>query len=171
MRSRVMPLVLIAFAAACAPSVPVGRPSPEAEVPPVRTLLSERERLSLSSDQVLALDSISRELDVADRAVGGRLGIIKGRLAPRLSLGKPRSGMSDLAARQIQAIRAVEQLLSAEQRTRLCELAKARMGKVALRDDKRAVTGSRLASSSRREMRTGWPWCSPARPSVAQSGS
>ena len=173
MRSRVMSMILIASAAACAPSAPSSRPSPDADVPPVRALLSERDRLSLSSDQVVALDSISRELDVTDRTVSGRLNLIKGGRVPRFGLlGKRHQGRSETAARQSQAVQAVERLLRPDQRQRLCELARERMGKVALRQDKRALAGDSYASSARqRTTQRAWPWCSQTRSTVAKSQS
>ncbi|HEX6367286.1 MAG TPA: hypothetical protein VF006_00055 [Longimicrobium sp.] len=177
MRSRAMSMILIASAAACAPSAPATRPSPEADAPPVRALLSERDRLSLSSEQVVALDSISRELDVTDRAVGRRLGIIKGGLAPRPGWGRqPDRALALVAGSHGRAMQAVQQLLRPDQRARLCELQAARQQKAALREDKRALAGHSLASSGvrRGEARRGWPWCSspPSRASRnAQSES
>lgn len=170
MRSRAMSVILIASAAACAPSSPAtpapATPAPAADVPPVRSLLSERDRLSLSSEQVVALDSISRETDVTDRAVGRRLDIIKGRLLPRLGLGKqqPDRALQLVAGSHRSAMQAVERLLRPEQRTRLCELQAARQQKVALREDKRSLVGHTLASSNARRRKTQrtWPWCSPA---------
>lgn len=168
MRSRVMSMMVIACAA-CAPSAPATGPAPQADAPPVRALLSERDRLSLSTEQVVALDSLSREMDATDGAVSRRLGVIKGGLVPRLGLaGKPREGLAEVAMKQNEAVRAVERLLRPDQRRRLCELYLERQGKVALRDDKRALThvdgrgGKRSLASSgarRTEART-WPWCS-----------
>jgi hypothetical protein len=166
-RSRAMSMtILIAAAAACAPSAPATRPSPDADVPPVRSLLSEREQLSLSSEQVVALDSLSRELDVTERAVGRRLGILKGGLLPRLDLGKrePDRALALVAGSHRSAMQAVQQLLRPEQRARLCELQLAREGKTALRQDKRSFAGHTPASSASRrdgKART-WPWCTPA---------
>lgn len=177
MRSRVMSMILIASAAACAPSGPAARPSPDADGLPVRALLSERDRLALSSEQVEALDSISRELDVADRAAGRRLGIIKSGLAPRLgSRTQPDRALALVAGSHRSAMQAVERLLRPEQRRRLCEWQAAQEGKVALREDKRALAGRGFASSGARrsEKRRGWPWCSsePSRASrSAQSES
>ncbi|HYR07187.1 MAG TPA: hypothetical protein VEQ60_05450 [Longimicrobium sp.] len=177
MRSRAMSMILIASAAACAPSAPSTRPSP-ADVPPVRALLGERDKLSLSSEQVVALDSISRETDVKDRAVGRRLGIIKGGLVPRLGLGKqqPDRALALVAGSHGAAMQAVQQLLRPDQRQRLCELQREREDKAALREDKRSLAGHTLASSRARrsEGRRTWPWCSstPSRASnTAQSES
>jgi hypothetical protein len=176
-RSRAMSMILIASAAACAPVAPATRPSPDAGAPPVRALLSERDRLSLSSEQVVALDSISREMDVTNRSVGGRLGIIKGGLMPRLGLGKaPDRALALVAGSHRNAMQAVEQLLRPEQRARLCDLQRERQGKAALREDKRSLAGHSFASSRsrRREKQRVWPWCSqaPSRPShSAQSES
>jgi hypothetical protein len=175
-RSRALSVIVVAAAAACAPSAPQTRPAP-AEVPPVRSLLSERERLSLTSEQVVALDSISRQMDVKNRAVGGRLGIIKGGLAPRLGFGRqPDRALALVAGSHSSAMQAVQQLLRPEQRDRLCELQRAREGKTALREDKRSLAGHTLASSAPRrgETRRTWPWCSSSesRPShTAQSES
>jgi hypothetical protein len=173
-----MSMILIASAAACAPSAPSTRPSPDADVPPVRALLGERDKLSLSSEQVVALDSISREMDVKDRAVGRRLGIIKGGLVPRLGFGKqqPDRALALVAGSHGAAMQAVQQLLRPDQRQRLCELQREREGKTALREDKRSLAGHTLASSGTRrgEGRRTWPWCSsnPSRGShTAQSES
>lgn len=176
MRSRAMSMILIASAAACAPSAPLSRPSPDADAPPVRALLSERERLSLSSEQVVALDSISRKLDVADRAGPGR-GSIKRALAARVRSAKePDRALALVAGSHRIAMQAVEQLLRPEQRARLCDLQREREARVALREDKRAAGAHSLASSGvrRSEKRRGWPWCSsgPSRASTsAQSES
>lgn len=173
MRSRVMQLILIASAAAaCAPSAPASRPAPETDAPPVRALLSERDRLSLSNDQVAALDSISRELDVMESTISARIGLLKGGLLPGLGLvGRRQQALSETAARQSQAVQAVERLLRPDQRERLCELARERMGKAALRQDKRALAGNTMASSSRRRAsQRAWPWCSQSRSTIAQSG-
>lgn len=173
MRSRAISVILIASAAACAPSAPTTRPSPDADVPPVRALLSERDQLSLNSEQVVALDSISREVDVADRAVGRRLGIIKGGLAPRLGWGsQPDRALALVAGSHGHAMQAVQQLLRPEQRARLCELQRARQAKAALGNEKRALAGHTRASSRRQaEKRREWPWCAsdPSRARTMQS--
>jgi hypothetical protein len=157
-RSRAF-FVLLVGAAACAPSAPSAGPSPAA-APPVRALLSERDRLALSPEQVVALDSVSRALDVTERDVSRRLGIIKNGMMPRLSLGKPR-GTSEVASNQSRAVRAVEQLLRPDQRQRLCQLARERHDKVALRDDKRALSGQRhtFAGAHHGAAQRTWPWC------------
>lgn len=171
MRSRAMSMILIASAAACAPSAPATRPSPDADAPPVRSLLSERDRLSLSSEQVVALDSISRKLDVADRSSGRSRRSIKRALAARASSAKqPDRALALVAGSHRSAMHAVEQLLRPEQRERLCDLQREREASAALRRDKRAGAGHSLASGMRRsEKRRGWPWCSsgPSRSSTA----
>lgn len=163
MRSRAVSMILIASAAACAPSAPAAGPSPRGEAPPVRALLGERDRLALNSEQVVALDSISREADVTDRAVGRRLGIIKGGLVPRPGPGKqPHRAPALVAGSHGAAMQAVEQLLRPEQRERLCALQAARRGKAALRQDKRALAGHAASSPRARERETReWPWCAP----------
>lgn len=169
MRSRAISILFIAGAAACAPSAPSAGPSPDAEAPPVRALLSERDRLALSPDQVVALDSVSRAVDVT----GPRRGIIKGGLM-RLSLGKPRDPARDAAIKQDRAVRAVEQLLRPDQRRRLCELYLARQAKAALRDTKHAGQRHDFAGSRRAEALRTWPWCSEGAshsPTTAQSDS
>lgn len=170
MRSRVLSLIMIAGAAACAPSAPSAGPSPDAGVPPVRALLSEREPLALTPEQVAALDSISRELDVADRAMSRRLIDLKAGLVP-LRLGARRQ--PPLATLAQQTAQAVEKVLRPEQRDRLCELQWAREGKAALRADKRSVSGrhSFAGSGSRRGEARTWPWCQSRPSSTAQSES
>jgi hypothetical protein len=172
-RSSAFSVLLIAGAAACAPAAPSTGPSPDAGAPPVRALLSERDRLALSPDQVVALDSVSRALDVPDRA-DSRRGILKVGLVPRLGLAKPRGGRRDLAMKQSEAMRAVEQLLRPDQRRRLCELYTARQAKVMLREDKRTLANQRrgFTGSRRAETLRTWPWCSTAPHSAtAQSDS
>jgi hypothetical protein len=163
MTSRVLSALLLVGAAACAPSAPATRPSPEAEAPPVRALLSEREPLALTSEQVVALDSLSRELDVA---VSREMSAIK---AP-LRLTARKQAPMRLTESHRRAVEAVQHLLRPEQRQRLCELQRARQGKAALRDDKRAVAGRThtLAGQRRAEAPRTWPWCASdaVRPSV-----
>ncbi|MBW3571778.1 MAG: hypothetical protein KY467_11780 [Gemmatimonadetes bacterium] len=171
MRSRAMSMILAALAAAaCAPPAPAGQPSPIAEAPPVRALLSERERLSLSSEQVVALDSLSREFDVAGRGMSRRLSLIKGGLLQRLA-GEPDRPLARVADSHRRAIQAVERVLRPEQRARLCELQAARQQKEALRQDKRSLQGRTLASSppGRRAAERTWPWCSGHGPAFART--
>ncbi len=176
MTSRVLSVMMIAGAAACAPFAPATSPSLQAEAPPVRALLSERDQLALTSEQVVALDSLSRALDVTD--VSGSRGDLKLSVVRRLGLGKhPDRALALVAGSHRSAMQAVEQLLRPEQRQRLCELQLARQGKAALREDKRAVargTHSLASSGKRTETRRTWPWCSstPERDSrTAQSDS
>jgi hypothetical protein len=158
-----MSMILIASAAACAPSAPATRPSPDADAPPVRALLSERDQLALSSEQVVALDSISRKLDVTGPAAGRSRGSLKRGLAARVSSAKqPDRALALVAGSHRSAMQAVEQLLRPEQRQRLCDLQREREARTALQQDERAVGGHSLASSGARrgEKRRGWPWCS-----------
>jgi hypothetical protein len=181
-KSRMSLLILLASsAAACAPSAPAAAPAPRAAAvdadspPPVLALLSERDRLSLTSAQVAALDSIARAWDVQNHKLARQMGALRTRGGLRLGLAltRPRAALAAVAENNRRAAYAVEQVLNQHQRQRLCQLQRAREGKVALRADKRGsgqayadsrAMGRSLATSrSRRgEARRSWPWCSPA---------
>jgi hypothetical protein len=163
--------MLIAGAAACAPSAPSAGPSPAAEVPPVRALLGEREPLALSAEQVAALDSISRQMDLANRSMSRRLIDFKTGLVP-LRLGARKQLPPQTVAQQ--TAQAVAKVLRPEQRERLCELHRERQGKSALRADKRSVEGrahSFAGSGTRRREARTWPWCESRPSATAQSES
>lgn len=171
MRSYVWSVMLIAGAAACAPSTPAAGPAPVAEVPPVRALLGEREPLALSAEQVAALDSISRRMDLANRSMSRRLIDLKTGLVP-LRLGARTQPPPQTVAQQ--TAQAVEKVLRPEQRARLCELQRERQGKSALRADKRSVEGrshSFAGSGTRRGEARTWPWCESRSSATAQSES
>ena len=166
MRARVLSVILAASAAACAPSAPAAAPEPrtaglDVAVPPVRALLGERERLSLTSEQVVALDSIAREWDRANdklaRGGGGAkpAGLVTLALKAGKAATRPRTAVAE---NNLRAAKAVERVLTPEQRRTVCELTGGGAG-----DRVDAPAGSRsLVSSSaprRAKARRVWPWC------------
>lgn len=146
MKSRALSMILLVSSAACAPAVQPAAPAPPVDVPPVLALLSERERLALTPSQVVALEAVAREWDAANTKVVRRL---------RQAKVKPlafRAEAPAVADNNLRAARAVEQLLSAEQRRTVCELNRAPAAKTVSRD----------AAPRRTERRRTWPWCTAA---------
>lgn len=129
--------------------------------PPVRSLIGFRDRLSLTSEQVVALDSIATWLEEVNssyrRVVIGRTGE-RGEtpVGPELL-----AAVDSISANRREADRAVAELLSEEQRTAVCELARRAGG-----------AGARPQGAGRREggrtgagdgaTRAGWSWCAAA---------
>jgi hypothetical protein len=161
-------ILLVSSAAACVPSVPPAAPAPrstrmDADVPPILALLSERERLSLTSSQVIALDSIAREWDAANAKLIRRNSFVRAR---RPELGfiavRPDAGPSR-AAHNRRAAEAVERVLSPSQRQAACE------------PPRRSSAGAPSRAAARGPKRPAWPWCATAitaRPLAAlQAGS
>ena len=118
--------LLVSSAAACAPAAPLAAPAPApraAEVPPVLALLSERERLSLTGGQVVALDSIAREWDAANTRLHRQLGAARGRRPTGIALAlRPDAATlrASIAENNHRAARAVEKLLTDGQRAAAC---------------------------------------------------
>lgn len=173
----IIPLTLFS---ACAPAAaPAAGPAPvppaDAEVPPVRALLSERERLALTGEQVVALDSISRDWEAANEALGRRIGAVKGRRPSpfRLALSRLSPALAELAENDRRAAKAAEQVLSPRQRRTICAVQRLRVdvaeqvSAVKAAGESRSAVGkpphrerSGLARASRRgESRRAWPWC------------
>jgi len=145
-KSRALSMILLVSSAACAPAVQPVAPAPAADVPPILALLSDRERLALTPSQVVALENVAREWDATNNKVVRRV---------RQAKVKPlafRAGAPSVADNNLRATRAVEQLLSAEQRRRVCELNRAPAVKTVSRD----------AAPRSTERRRTWPWCTAA---------
>lgn len=140
MKSRIWSVILLVSSAACAPSAPHTAPAPRrADVPPILSLLSERERLSLTSSQVIALDSVAREWDVANSRLTRRLRSSRGIVplpvaALRSDATSPRAALAENNRR---AAAAVERILTPAQRGAVCEVRR---------------PGTRRV----------WPWCADA---------
>ena len=142
MKSRIWSVILLVSSAACAPSAPHTAPAPrrpDADVPPILSLLSERERLSLTSSQVIALDSVAREWDAANSRLTRRHRSSRGIVpipvaALRSDATSPRAAFAENNRR---AAAAVEHILTPAQRGAVCEARR---------------PGTRRA----------WPWCADA---------
>jgi hypothetical protein len=140
-------ILLVSSAAACAPAAQPAAPAPlasakAADVPPILALLSERERLSLTPSQVVALEEVAREWDAANTKLTRR--VRQARVKP-LAL---RAEAPAAADNNLRAARAVEQVLSAEQRRAVCEL-----------DRAPAARTASTAAPRRTERRRTWHWC------------
>lgn len=148
-RMSLLVALLASSAAACAPSTPAAAPAPRTpEVPPVRALLSERERLSLTGEQVVALDSIARDWDATNTRLHRKLGAARGKRPAGIALAlRPEAPTlrAALAENNQRALRAVEKVLSDGQRAALCGAPEApRMRTASLRAEPR---------------RPAWHWC------------
>jgi hypothetical protein len=183
-RSRVLTIIPIALFAACAPAAAPARSfAPQArvdaQVPPVRALLRERERLALTAEQVVALDSISREWQAANDALARRLGAVKGRRPNpfRVALARPALGL--IAENDRRAAQSAAQVLSPRQRRTVCSVQRLRVevaehaGAVkadagprrSLADKPHQGERSGLARASRRgDTQRAWPWCAADAP-------
>jgi hypothetical protein len=170
----------IAFAsllivAACGPAqtaFPAGAVNPLAlEPPPIYSLLGYRDRLSLTSEQVEALDSIAQDVKrrndplvdslraVADARSGRSRGIIPITDETRPALERVRDQNRAAAA-------AVQDVLSDEQQTQVCRLfEETRQDRLRSRGDRARPVGQVApADTSLFLSRQSWPWCGP--PSV-----
>ncbi len=173
MKSYLSMILLVASAAACAPSAPQPGPAPrrahlEADVPPILALLSDRERLSLSSAQVIALDSIAREWDVTNVKLNRRLGVARGKRPVSLALKREASPTrAALAANNRRAAEAVEQVLTPAQREAACAMPRAigasRQGRPRS-SASFAGRGAAQPDARRAPMRPAWHWCAGVAP-------
>jgi hypothetical protein len=165
-RSRVFSAMLPALLAACAPSAPPASapaPSAPADVPPVLALLDARERLALSSDQVVQLESIARDWEAANDTLSRRIGAVKGR-GPRplhLALGKhARLTREAVVENNRRAAQAVERVLQPGQRQTLCTTHRLqREAAVAVRAAKAGPGARTRAAHAGKTAARDWPWC------------
>lgn len=175
MKSFLSVILLVASAAACAPSAPQAGPAPRraqvaADVPPVLALLSERERLSLTSSQVIALDSIAREWDVHNVKLNRRLGVARGKRPISAALRPEASPTrAAIAANNRRAADAVEQVLTPAQREAACAMHRATGTRAAARRGSASFAGRGGSGSGERRaaVRPAWHWCAgvaPAQP-------
>lgn len=162
-RSYAYPAILLALAACAPTAASSGTPGPgprDAEVPPVMSLLSERERLSLSSGQVEALESIAREWQATHDRLTRDIGAVKGRgpSPVRLVLGKrARLASAAIAENNARTARAVAGVLNPAQRQVLCTVQRLESVRAAKlrRDDGRSVIRRASVDARHRD----WPWC------------
>ena len=168
-KSYLSMILLAASAAACARAAPGPEPAPrraqlDADVPPILALLNDRERLSLTSPQVIALDSIAREWDVNDVKLNRRLGVARGK-RPLTAALRPEASptRAAIAANNRRAAEAVEKVLTPAQREAACAMPRAVGARAARRGALRgsasfAVRGT--ASAQRQTaLRPAWHWC------------
>lgn len=181
MKSYLSVILLVASAAACAPSAPQPGPAPrrpqlDANVPPILALLSDRERLSLTSSQVIALDSIAREWDVTNVKLNRRLGVARGKRPVTLALNREVSPTrAALAANNRRAAEAVEQVLTPAQRDAACAMPRAIGARAARHGAPRGAAffagrGTARPDARRAAVRPAWHWCAgvaPAQPLAA----
>ncbi len=171
MKSYLSMILLVASAAACAPSAPQPGPVPrraqlEADVPPILALLSDRERLSLSSAQVIALDSIAREWDVTNVKLNRRLGVARGKRPVTLALNREASPTrAALAANNRRAAEAVERVLTPAQREAACAMPRAIGARAARNGGTRGPASFAARDTRRPSVRPAWHWCAGVAPS------
>lgn len=165
-------IAAVAPLVACSPSGPAGpqpaTPAPIAattervQPPPVHALLGHREELELTSEQVVAIDSIGQWLFSSGDEMRARL---REAQSSRPQRGDPQvtaealSMLTSLQERNREAIAAVQELLTDEQETKVCEL---------FREDRsRSATRAAPARSRRPAGYTPgplppvWSWCAP----------
>ncbi|HEX8672196.1 MAG TPA: hypothetical protein VF710_09915 [Longimicrobium sp.] len=174
MKAYLSVILLVASAAACAPSAPQHGPAPrraqlDADVPPILALLSDRERLSLTSQQVIALDSIAREWDVNNVKLNRRLGVARGKRPVTLALNPAASPTrAALADNNRRAAEAVQQVLTPAQREAACAMPRATGTRASSRNGgvKASFAGRGTARHDARPaaVRPAWHWCAATAP-------
>jgi hypothetical protein len=147
--------------------------------PSIYGLIGDRERLSLTSAQVNALDSISVAWSAADQVLRRELREAWGGDRPRGGDGmvRARPVLERIAINNQVATEGVEALLNEEQRGIACQLQaeqRAERGQVAPRVSSTAPRGpgggAPRARPNAAEVQAmdrgprGWPWCAAARP-------
>jgi hypothetical protein len=189
---RMMAVAALALAAACGGTTPPedgpapgGRGGPGGTGGPMMSgmggggpnvfaLIGAREQLSLSGAQVTELDSIGRAWSVLNDSLQRQL---RGRRGDRTPMEEVRPLLLRMAANNESANRAVETLLSDEQRRMACALPAAQ-GEARRRPPPGAPMpggrpgGARRPRSQRMpgdtmpgmRMSRGWPWCAPTVP-------
>ncbi|HST58476.1 MAG TPA: hypothetical protein VLK84_07310 [Longimicrobium sp.] len=176
MRLRVFPALVPILLAACAPAAaPPAAPAP-ADVPPVLALLDARERLALSGDQVVQLESIARDWEAANDTLARRIGAVKGRGANPLRLAvapHARTARAAIAENNRRAARAVERALQPEQRQRLCTVHRLKhQAEYAVRAAKTGQARGGEAHPRRRgDSPPPWPWCADSSSAEARSAT
>lgn len=147
--------------------------------PSIYGLIGERERLSLASAQVNALDSISVAWSAADQALRRELRETWGGDRPRgaYALQRARPTLERIAANNHGAAQGVEAVLNEDQRRIACELQaeqRAERGEPAPRVSADAPRGPGGGAPRARARQAdvmmmspgprGWPWCAATRP-------
>jgi hypothetical protein len=164
-------LLCVAFLSACggAPAPPGPQPGPVMFVRtelPVHALVGQRQTLGLSSAQVTALDSIGHELDRRNAPLLQSLPRL-GERSGRDRTPPDTATFARLRENRAEAAEAVRQVLTEEQRVRVCEIFGARSRDVRAAQVRRAQetrprgTAAAAAGMAPRHV---WPWCAPAAP-------
>ena len=167
---RKMRPTMIAMAAAallvagCGPVMDRGPalPSPTdpgLQPPPIYGLLGQRAELGLSSEQVTALDSLAIAINRENRPLLREIEGYRGPDGRRRATAEERARADTLIARiranSRQAAEQVGEILTAEQRDRVCELREARPA----RQVRRPARAARQERPTVRLEPIGWPWC------------
>jgi hypothetical protein len=150
------------------------------EAPPVHALIGHREALSLDSEQITALDSIGQHVHAENQARMRRLADHRGELRTgrdaRPGEVVPATDTARVILESIQSLNreakeSVRELLTAEQRTRTCELFRDRD-----RHRMRSADAARRPPTRGAVERPGavvrtpiWPWCAEQAPEVEPS--
>jgi hypothetical protein len=174
MKAYLSMILVVASAAACAPSAPQPGPAPrraqiDADVPPILALLSDRERLSLTSQQVIALDSIAREWDVTNVKLNRRLGVARGKRPVTLALNPAASPTrAALGDNNRRAAEAVQQVLTPAQRDAACAMPRAIGTRASGRSGgvkaSFAARGTARHDARHPAVRPAWHWCAATAP-------
>ncbi len=179
MRLRVFPAFAPVLLAACAPAAaPPAAPAP-AGVPPVLALLDARERLALSGDQVVQLESIARDWEAANDTLARRIGAVKGRGASPLRLAvtpHARTVRAAIAENNRRAALAVQRALQPEQRQRLCTVHRVKHQaehpiRAAKAERARGVRLPAAQAKRRGDTSPPWPWCADSSSPSAETRS
>jgi len=150
------------------------------EVPPVHALIGHRAELSLSSEQVNALDSIGQHVHAENQTRMRRLAEHRGELRTgreaRPGEVVPATDTARAILESIQAVNreakdGVRELLTAEQRTRTCVLFRDRdRGRARSADAaRRAPTRGAVERRSPMVGEPIWPWCAEEAPEAEPS--
>lgn len=112
-----------------------GRAEMRADPPPIFTLFGERERLSLTSEQLVALDSIQRQWSAENERLTRCGTVVSGGVVTTVEARRVQPRGREARSNNYRAAQAVGKVLTAEQRQAVCEL------------------------QGRRRARAWWPWC------------
>jgi hypothetical protein len=138
-------ILLLSTVAGCPASRAVSRPEGEdrahrdALAPPISALLGQRDRLSLTSAQVVALDSIHQEWAARDGRLTRRGGSVISAGAGGTSVAPARvaSSTPEARANHLRSAHAVQSVLNREQQLAVCEMYR----------------------NARTDVSRLWPWC------------
>lgn len=166
-------LLLAACGSAEPPAVIPSPTSSLLQPPPIYALLGEREELELTSEQVVALDSVAQRVPEENRPLAERLRELRGEPAnvpedSPIADADVEAVVERIRANNLEAAAAVQAILTPEQRTSTCEIFQEPLDNGREReaparlDSLRVGTGGILIASTQV-----WPWCVPAAPAEA----